>query len=60
MHTEATAASHGALWITIIFMALLVPVNYFICSQLTRPGLAIKINAYRHSSPAFRHSSELV
>jgi uncharacterized protein len=60
MHTEATAASPGALWITIIFMALLVPVNYFICSQLTRTGLAIKINGYRHSSPAFRHSSELV
>jgi uncharacterized protein len=60
MHTETTAASHGAMWITIVFMALLIPLNYFICSQLARPHLLIKVSGYRHSSPAFRHSSELV
>jgi uncharacterized protein len=60
MHTETTAASHGAMWITIVFMALLVPLNYFICSQLACPHLLIKVSGYRHSSPAFRHSSELV
>jgi len=60
MHTEATTVSHGPMWITILFMTMLIPVNYFLCRQLAHPGLPSTVNGYRHSSPAFRHSSELV
>ncbi|HJW16179.1 MAG TPA: CPBP family intramembrane glutamic endopeptidase [Flavisolibacter sp.] len=60
MHTEATPGSNGSMWIAIVFMALLIPINYFICRQLVRPGILKHPTPYRHSSPAFRHSSELV
>ena len=60
MHTETISHSNGPMWITIGFMALLIPVNYFLCRQLAHPPLPAPVNSFRHSSAAFRHSSELV
>jgi hypothetical protein len=38
MHTDNGTNPFSALWLMIIFMALLIPVNYFIARCLTRPG----------------------
>ncbi|GAA4742972.1 CPBP family intramembrane glutamic endopeptidase [Flavisolibacter ginsenosidimutans] len=61
MHTSSGDNAFPALWISIVFTLLSIPLHCFICQQLTsKKENESFVSPLRHSSTPIRHSSELV
>jgi len=61
MHTSSGSNAFPALWISIVFTLLSIPLHCFICQQLTsKKENESFVSPPWHSSTLIRHSSELV